>query len=84
MCAMRPELRERLIALLEGLAYPADDMDLCPSCSAWVDEFEHKLNCELMACLQELRTLEPDPALASTDPLKRFYSRSYIRRLLKE
>lgn len=59
---MSPELRERLIALLESIdlhwkhSYGHEWFLVCSSCEAH-EHTPHKPDCELQACLQELRAL---------------------------
>lgn len=52
---MSPELRERLIALLQDVEVHVDHGAWGFSC-ACCGHRDHKPDCELAACLQELRT----------------------------
>ncbi len=68
---MNPELRDRLIALLEAIVHP-DQEERCPVCASThcshddysgAVEIQHSTDCELQACLQELRALQSMPYL---------------------
>ena len=60
---MTPELRDRLIALIERMHDRIFDGDYaCLFCSSRTDT-EHHPDCELAACLAELRALQSMPYL---------------------
>src|SRR5688572_828839 len=57
---MSPELRERIIAVLEAIEYAGSSpmgWDVCPYCR---NEPKHKPDCKLIACLEALKA-ERDP-----------------------